>query len=396
MILIENFSQVAAQIESERGVSKIALIQAIEQALVSACRKKVDDDTMNLIAKIDHVTGEAYIWQIQKVVKEVTDPNTEITLKDAKKIQKDIKLDEEIKIDVTPDHFGRIAAQTAKQVIIQRIREAEKISIFDEFITKEHQIITGLVQSIEKRNYLINLGRIETMLMPQDQIPTEKFNIKDRVKLYISSVKSTVKGPQIQVSRTHPGLLQRLFELEIPEIQEGLIEIISVAREPGKRAKVAVKTNNQSVGAVGTCVGHMGSRIQSIIRELGDEKIDILDWSEDPKTFIANSLKPAKIKDVTIIDAEQKIAKVLVAKDQLSLAIGKVGINVRLAVKLTGWKIDIMTDDLGSNYDDANASLSIVEKIKRDSELLKQQEAAEKLKMETEQSGNDVIESTEA
>lgn len=383
MIIIDNFSQVAAQIESERGVSKLALIDAIEQALISACRRKTEEGAL-LESKIDHMTGEAKIWQLKKVVKDVENPIMEISLKEAKKLQKNIQVEDFYRIDITPSDFGRIAAQTAKQVIIQRIREAEKVSIYDEFKTKEHQIITGTVQQIERKNYLINLGRIETMLVPQEQIIGEQFNIKDRVKLYVSSVKNTAKGPQIQVSRSHPGLLRKLFEMEIPEIQDGLIEIVSVAREPGKRAKVAVKTNNQAVGAVGTCVGHMGSRIQSIIRELGNEKIDILDWDEDPKNFIANSLKPAKIKEVIIPNKEEKEATVVVAKDQLSLAIGKVGINVRLAVKLTGWKINILTDDSFSKEEDKirqGNQLSMMEKIKRDSELLKQEEEKERQKL---------------
>ena len=378
MIVIDNFLQVAAQIESERGVSKEVLTSAIEQALVSACRRKFTEETL-LEAVINQETGEASIYQRLHIVESVEDPEIEIDLVGAKKVDPTAKVGGDLVIDVTPADFGRIAAQTAKQVIIQRIREAEKNGIYDEFKVKEDQLITGTVQRIENRNFLINLGRTETILGPNDQIPDEIFHPKDKIRLYLVAVNKTPRGPFIHVSRSHPGLLKKLFEVEIPEIQDGIVEIVSVAREAGKRSKIAVKTNNPSIGAVGTCVGPMGGRIQSIIKELGNEKIDILEYHENPRTYISNSLKPAKISEVIITDERERTALVSVPKDQLSLAIGKFGINVRLAVRLTGWKLDILSEEEFAKRAPEireKLQLSIVEKIKLDKEKLKQEEAA--------------------
>lgn len=378
MLLIENFSQVTAQIESERGISKNDLIGAIEQALVSACRKQFSEESI-LIAKINEFNGEAFIYLRKHVVKTIENPELEITLKDALHYNQHAELDMDIDINVTPKDFGRLAAQTAKQVIIQRIREAEKNSIYDEFVGKEGQIIIGSVQRIENRNYLINLGRVEALLTPADQIPDERLLVKEKVKLFVVEVKKTPRGPFIHVSRAHAGLLRKLFEVEVPEIQDGIIEIMAVSREPGKRAKIAVKTNNPTVGAVGTCVGHMGGRIQAIIRELQNEKIDILEWSDVPREFIANSLKPAKVNRVIITNEKEKTALVVVSKDQLSLAIGKQGINVRLAVKLTNWKIDIIDEEEYSTRQDdivEKNKLSIVDKIRLEKEKMRAEEEA--------------------
>jgi transcription termination/antitermination protein NusA len=348
MILIDNFPQVVAQLEKERGITKKVLIEAIAAALIASCRKKFGD-TDNLEVKIDESTGETHVYANKEVTDKVYTPILEIDIEEAKKINKDAKIDDIIAIDVTPKDFGRIAAQTAKQVIIQRIREAEKNSVFDEFQAKEGQVITGTIQRQEYRNYLINLGRIEALLTPHEQIPHEVYNTRDRIKIYVVEVKKTSKGPQVVVSRTHPGLLKALFTLEVPEIQDGIIEIMGVAREAGYRSKVAVKSNDSDIGAVGTCVGHMGGRIQNIVKELGNEKIDIIEWDEDTKTYIKNSLKPAKISQIILTEEESEssekfnVAKVIVPEDQLSLAIGKSGQNVRLAAKLTGWKVDVMT-----------------------------------------------------
>lgn len=375
MILIENFEQVTAQIESERGITKETLVTAIEQALVSACRKKFPEEA-DLIAKINKMSGEAYIYQRKQVVEKVQNDLLEITEKDAKQFDPDVKVGGAIFINVTPSDFGRIAAQTAKQVIIQRIREAEKNVIYNEFKHKVDHVITGTVQRIENKNYLINLGRAEAILSAKEQIPGERFEAKEKIRLYVVDVQQNPRGTFIHVSRTHPGFLRCLFEQEIPEIQDGIIEVMSVAREPGKRSKVAVKSNNPSIGAVGTCVGHMGGRIQSIIKELGQEKIDVLEWHDDPKYFIANALKPAKISNVIIRDEAEKSAIVVVPNDQLSLAIGKNGINVRLSVKLTGWKLDIYSED---EYEKKSGELvgkpkSIVEKIRLEKEKLKNEE----------------------
>ncbi|MFC1517751.1 transcription termination factor NusA [Candidatus Margulisiibacteriota bacterium] len=347
MILIDNFPQVMAQLEKERGISKPVLVEAISAALIAACRKKFGD-TDNLEVRIDEKTGETRVFANKEVVDKVITPILEIKIDEAKKINKGSKLEDIIAIDVTPKDFGRIAAQTAKQVIIQRIREAEKSSVFDEFKEKEGQVVTGTVQRQEYRNYLINLGRIEALLLPSEQIPHETYNSRDRIKVYVVEVKKTSKGPQVIVSRTHPGLLKALFMLEVPEIQDGIIEIKGIAREAGFRSKVAVKSNDPDIGAVGTCVGHMGGRIQNIVKELGNEKIDIIDWNEEPKKYIQNALKPAKVIKIAIVEEKTdrgdkvKIAKVVVAEDQLSLAIGKSGQNVRLAAKLTGYKVDVL------------------------------------------------------
>lgn len=372
MLVIENLEQVLAQIESERGIDRTIIISAIEQALVSACRRKFSEETQ-LTAKLDLTTGSASIYRVRTVVKTVEDAELEVSLKEAQDIQPGADIGENIVEEVTPNDFGRIAAQTAKQVIIQRIREAEKSVIYDEFEGKIGELITGTVQRIENRHYLINLGRIEAMLFQRDQIPGEIFQTGEKVRVYVAGIEKTNRGPQIQITRAHPGFLRRLFELEIPEIQDGIIEVMSISREPGKRAKVAVKTNNPSIGAVGTCVGHMGGRIQAIIRELGTEKIDVLEWDENPAIFISNAQKPAKISKVIIENEEEKTAVVVVPTDQLSLAIGKGGINVRLSVKLTGWKLDIMSEsefEKGVSGGASSEKLTFVEKVQKDKEKL--------------------------
>lgn len=344
MILIENFSEVMAQIEKERGIDRKVLIDAISAALIAASKKKFGN-VENLEVTVDETTGEALIFASKEVVTDVVDPMTQIKLEAAKQYQEDVAIGDVIMIEVTPDDFGRIAAQTAKQVILQRIREAEKDSIYSEFGLKVGSIVTGTVQRKEGRNYLINLGRTEAVLPGKDQIPGEHYNQGDPIKVYVVSVDKSTKGPKIVISRTHVGLLKALFELEVPEVHEGIIEVKSVAREVGIRAKVSVKSNDSEVGAVGTCVGHMGGRIQNIVKELNNEKIDIIEWSEDPYELLVNALRPAKINKIKLEEKEgEKIALVFVNEDQLSLAIGKNGLNVRLASKLTGWKIDIQTE----------------------------------------------------
>ncbi len=373
MIVIDNFNQVAAQIESERGIEKETLISAIEQALVSACRRKFHDDTL-LDATLDPDTGEARIFQSWFVVDTVSDVHTEMALEEAIKFRPSIEVGDTLKNEVTPGDFGRIAAQTAKQVIVQRIREAEKNVIYNEFKDKVGQILVGTVQRVENKNYLVNLGKAEAILNARDQIPGERFLPKEKIRVYVSDVDKNTRGTFINISRTHPGLLKRLFEMEIPEIQDGIIDVVSVSREPGRRAKVAVKSNDPSIGAVGTCVGHLGARIQSVIRELGSEKIDVLEWDANPKAYLANALKPAKVSSVLITDEKEKSAVVVVPNDQLSLAIGKGGINVRLTVKLTGWKMDILSEDEYASKSDSiieKNHISIVDRIRNDSERLK-------------------------
>lgn len=378
MIVISNFQQVTAQIEVERGVPRAILSDAIEQALVSACRRRFSESAI-LEAQINQDSGEVHIFRKWTVVAAVADPEIEKSVDEAKTISPDPVLGTTVSEEVTPDNFGRIAAQTAKQVIIQRIREAEKNTIFDELKPREGSIITGTVQRIEGANYLVNLGRVETLLTPKDQVPGEQFNVKDKIRLFLVSVNRTSRGPEVIVSRTNAGLVKKLFEMEVPEIHDGIIEVMSVSRDPGKRTKVAVKSNNPSVGAVGTCVGHMGGRIQTIIKELGSEKIDILEWSDSAKLYIANSLKPAKISEVIVTNDVAKTAVVVVPKDQLSLAIGKGGINVRLAVRLTGWNLDIMSEDEFEKKADEirkKTHVSIVDRIRNEKQKMQLEEAA--------------------
>ena len=333
MISIGELPLVLSQIERERGIKKEVIIDALKSALLSALRRVFDEkDWESLSVVIDEESGELKVLKGKK--------------------------------DVTPsdEAFGRLAAQSAKQVIMQRIREAEKNSIFDEFQEKEGSVVTGTVQRIEGRNYLINLGRIEALLFPSEQIFKEKYSLKDRIRVYIKEARKTAKGPVLLISRTHPGLLKYLMETEIPEIHDEVIEIKSIAREPGRRAKVAVYSKDPQIGAVGTCVGHMGQRIQSIVRELSDERIDVIEWSEDPKILIANALKPAKIAQINLDEAE-KTARVFVSEDQLSLAIGKGGQNIRLASRLTSWHIDVCNVNDSKEVEKDEKRLSLKEKI---------------------------------
>ncbi len=343
-MIIDNLDQVANQIENERGIQKEFLYEALEQALASACRKHIGDGSQ-LECKLNPSAGTMQFFRVKEVVDDIFSESTEILVKDAQEIDKKAKIGDEVNVEFIPTDFGRIAAQIAKQVITQRLREAERDSVFTEFQTKIGKVVNGTVQQIENRAYLINLGRTESILTYQDQIPGEKFELNEVIRVYVTNVDRNNRRNMVAISRSHSGLLRALFESEIPEINDGIIEVMSVAREPGIRAKVAVKTNNPSIGAVGTCVGQMGGRIQTIIKELGNEKIDVLEWNDDIKVFIANSLKPANISNVIITDIETKQATVVVAKDQLSLAIGKAGVNVRLSVNLTGWKLNVISEE---------------------------------------------------
>ena len=351
-MIIENLDQVANQIENERGIEKHFLYEALEQALASACRKHIGDGSQ-LECKLDPSAGTMQFYRVKEVVDDIFSESTEILVKEAKEIDKSAEIGDEVPVEFIPTDFGRIAAQIAKQVITQRLREAERDSVYADFQSKVGHVVNGTIQQIENKSYLINLGRTESILGYHDQIPGEKFELNEIIRVYVTNVDRNNKRNMVSVSRSHSGLLRALFESEIPEISDGIIDVMSVAREPGIRAKVAVKTNNPSIGAVGTCVGQMGGRIQTIIKELGNEKIDVLEWNEDIKIFIANSLKPAEISNVLITDQENKQATVVVAKDQLSLAIGKAGVNVRLSVNLTGWKLNVISED--EYHQDPNA-----------------------------------------
>jgi len=330
------------QLGKEKGIAPEVLFDAIEAALISAYKRNFSS-AQNVRVSLDRDSGEIHVFARKSVVEEAKDPRLEISLEEARAIDRRYDLEDVVETEVTPKNFGRIAAQTAKQVVVQRIREAERGIIYEEFSSRESDIVTGIVQRIEQKNVYIDLGKAEAILAPSEQIPGEIYRHGDRVKTYIIEVKKTTKGPQILVSRTHPGLLKRLFELEVPEIHDGIVEIKSVAREPGLRSKIAVHSREENVDPVGSCVGHKGMRVQTIVNELKGEKIDIVKWNTDPAKYIANALSPAKVVAVEVNETE-KTSRVTVPDYQLSLAIGKEGQNARLAAKLTGWKIDIKSE----------------------------------------------------
>ncbi|HSE92512.1 MAG TPA: transcription termination factor NusA [Methylomirabilota bacterium] len=337
---------VVEQIGREKGIDPEILFEALESALLSASRKTLGA-AENVRMEIDRKTGAMKVYCRKKVVEAVTDPKLEIALPEAKALNPEAELDDELEQELPPQEFGRIAAQTAKQVILQRVRDAERDRIYKEFEGKEGQILRAVVHRIEKRNAILEIGKAEAILPEREQIPGERHNPGDRIRAYVLEVRRTAKGPQITLSRTHPGFLARLFETEIPEIQEGIVVVKAAAREPGERAKVAVASTKRDVDPIGACVGLRGTRIQVISRELRGEKIDIIEWSHDPATFVARALSPAKVSSVTIADdnAEgQAAALVVVPDNQLSLAIGKKGQNARLAAKLTGLRIDIKSE----------------------------------------------------
>ncbi|RNB88146.1 transcription termination/antitermination protein NusA [Brevibacillus nitrificans] len=337
-----DFIEALEAIEREKGITKDVLIEAIEAALISGYKRNFNS-AQNVRVDVNRHSGTVRVYARKNVVEEVLDPRLEISQEAAQEIDPNFRLEDIVEIEVTPRDFGRIAAQTAKQVVTQRIREAERGLIYSEFIEREDDIVTGVVQRMDARNYYIDLGKAEAVMPITEKMPSEEFKSQDRVKAYIIKVEKTTKGPQIVVSRTHPGLLKRLFELEVPEIYDGVVEIKSVAREAGDRSKIAVHSINADVDPVGACVGPKGMRVQTIVTELKGEKIDIVRWSEDPAEYVANALSPAKVLHVEVNVAE-KVTRVIVPDYQLSLAIGKRGQNARLAAKLTGWKIDIKSE----------------------------------------------------
>lgn len=336
------FLEAMEQIAKEKGISKDLLFEAIDLALVSAYKKNFGT-SQNVKVLIDKQTGEVEVYALKTVVETVESDLLEISLEEAKSINRNYEVGDTIERKVTPKNFGRIAAQTAKQVVVQKIREAERGIIFDEYITRENELVTGLVQRKEKNNLYVDLGKTEAVLPATEQVITENYNMNDRLKCFILEVKKTTKGPQIILSRSHPGLVKRLFELEVPEIQTGVVEIKNISREAGSRTKLAVFSHDSNVDAVGACVGQKGQRVQAIVDELKGEKIDIIEWSDDPAALVASALSPAKVIEVET-DKNLGTAHVVVSDSQLSLAIGKEGQNARLAAKLTGWKIDIKSE----------------------------------------------------
>ncbi len=329
-------------LEKQKGISRDVLIEAIEAALVTAYKRNFNQ-AQNVRVDLNLDKGTMKVYSRKDVVEEVEDDRLQISLEDAHKINPAYELEDIVEEEVTPRDFGRVAAQTAKQVVTQRVREAERGIIYDEYVDREDDIVNGIVERLDARNIYVGLGKVEAVLPVGEQIPTETYQPHDRIKVYITKVERTSRGPQVFVSRTHPGLLRRLFEVEVPEIFEGIVEIKSIAREAGDRSKISVHTNNEAVDPVGSCVGARGARVQSISNELNGEKIDIVEWSEDPAIFVANALSPSKVIDVQV-NEEERSTTVVVPDYQLSLAIGKRGQNARLAAKMTGWKIDIKSE----------------------------------------------------
>ena len=329
-------------LEQEKNISKETLLEAIENSLITACKNHFGKSE-NVKVNIDPETCEYHVFQEKKVVEKVEDPVEEISLVNAKMIDSKYELDDIVNVEVKSKEFGRIATQNAKNVILQKIREEERKVLFDEYYSKEKDIVTGIVQRYVGKNVSINLGKVDAILTENEQVKGEVFQPTERIKVYILEVKSTSKGPRVLVSRTHPELVKRLFESEVAEVKDGTVEIKAIAREAGSRTKIAVWSNDPDVDPVGACVGMTGARVNAIVNELRGEKIDIITWNENPAMLIENALSPAKVISV-IADAEEKAAKVVVPDYQLSLAIGKEGQNARLAARLTGFKIDIKSE----------------------------------------------------
>lgn len=359
------FIDALEQLEEEKHIEKGVLLEAIESALLAAYRRNYSTtgniNVDNVRVDIDSETGDISVLSRLEVVGEVMDENREISLEDAHDIDARYEIGDAIEFAVTPEDFGRIAAQTAKQVVVQRIREAERSKVYDDFKNRLYEIVTGVVHRKSGATLFIDLGHTEAILPPREQVPGERFEVNDRLKAYIMDVKHSLKGPQIYLSRSHPGLVKKLFELEVPELTDGTVEIKAIAREAGSRTKMTVYTEFENVDPVGSCVGNRGSRVQSVVNELDGEKIDVIPWSDEPEELIANVLSPAKVEDVFIVadNDEEKAALVVVPDYQLSLAIGKEGQNVRLAAKVSGWKIDIKShsqyyqdEDADEIYDD--------------------------------------------
>lgn len=345
------FVQAIAELGREKGINPEVLFRAVEEAVVSAYKKNYDSSqTVRVVLNKD--SGEFHVYEQRKVVDQVVNPHDEISLEDARKIHPDYMPDDFVEQEVFPKNFSRVAVQNAKQIIMQRIREAERNIVYDKFAGREDDIVSGMIQRVERGTVFVDLGSTEGILTANEQVPGERYLPRDRMKFYIVEVKKTNKGPQIMLSRTHPGLLKRLFELEVPEIHDGVVELKSVAREAGMRSKIAVMSNNEKVDPVGSCVGQRGTRVQNIVNELRGEKIDIVKYNTDPAQYVSNALSPAQAVSSVASEAE-KICRVIVPDYQLSLAIGKEGQNARLAAKLTGWKIDIKPESQARDPEDA-------------------------------------------
>jgi len=378
----DEFASAIAQIAEEKGINPDKVIETIAAAIAAAYRRDYGKRGQDIRATFDPKTGRARIYKVMTIVEPVAtvegeepkiqNPDAEFTLAEAQEHKKDAKVGEEISFEVTPTdpNYGRIAAQTAKQVIIQRIREAERSATFDAFKDKENQILNGTIQRIENGNIFVDLGRATGVLFPSEQVPTEHYRVNQRIKVFLAKVELTSRGTDIILSRSHPGMMKKLFELEVPEVYSGIVEIKAVAREAGQRSKVAVISHQDGVDAVGSCIGQRGTRIQTVISELSGEKIDIIQWDDDAIKFIPQALSPAKVIKVELQNDDHK-AIVHVNEDQLSLAIGKRGQNVRLAAKLTGWRIDIVKTGETNVVEGSSGMLE--EEFKNDEQLPNEQ-----------------------
>ncbi|MCD6280777.1 MAG: transcription termination/antitermination protein NusA [Deltaproteobacteria bacterium] len=342
--MVLHLSKVIEQIVKEKGLSEEGLIEVIEAAVLSAARK-VYGDLPNIEAHYNPDIDEVEVFQFKVVTDEVEDPLTQISLKEARaRLDPNCQIGDELGEKLDASKLGRIAAQSAKQVIVQKVKEVERDAIYDEFITRKHEVISGFVHRFDRGDIIVSLGKAEGILKVKEQIPQENFKRGDRIQAYILDVGRYINKPQIELSRTHPQFLVKLYELEVPEVAEGIVEIVAVAREPGIRAKIAVRSHDPNIDPVGTCVGVKGARVQNIIQELRGERQDIIPWSEDPVRFVCNAISPAKVSKV-IVDNDIRTMDVVVPDDQLSLAIGRKGQNVRLVARLTGWKIDVRSED---------------------------------------------------
>ena len=375
-------------LEKEKGIKKEYLLESIETALLTAYKRNFDAlDNVKVV--MDPQTGATHVFSIKEVMEHANDSATEINLEDAKKINKDANIGDNVEVEIVPRNFGRIAAQTAKQVIIQKLREAEREIIYTEFNDKKGYIFSGIIQKADRNIVVMDLGKLEGIMPTKEQMPTETYHVNDKIKGYVLDVERGAKGaPQVIVSRSHPDFVRKLLEFEIPEIYEGVIEIKSVSRDPGYRSKVAVYSPDPNIDPVGSCVGQKGVRIQNVINELKGEKIDVIEWNEDPAIYISSALLPAKILAVDIKE-EEKFAQVIVPDDQLSLAIGKSGQNARLAAKLTNWKIDIKSEtqfrEMLMNEQQEQEEIQTQEEIEEQSEMLTQEQETHETEAEKEE-----------
>ena len=377
--------EAAEQFEREKGISKEILIASLCDALAAAYKKHIKDkDATNVEAILDEQAGEIGVFRTKVVVKTVEDENTEISLTDAKEIDEDVELDDEVKIEVTPENFGRVAAQSAKQVITQRIREAERKMVLDEFMSKKGTLITGIIQRRTDRAVIVNIGKTDAIMPTREQIPGEYYKPGNRIRVFVLDVKETSKLPQVIVSQAHAEIVRELFELEVPEIEDGIVEIKSIAREAGFRTKLAVWSNDPSVDSVGACIGPRGTRIQTIVSELKNEKIDIVRYSNDPVEYIVNALSPARIISVDILadEEDRHEAFVIVPDDQLSLAIGREGQNVRLAHRLTNWKIDIKSESQAREIENRQMSEVQYEEPEQQEDYIEEEEIIDEIAQE--------------